>query len=387
VTLPPDGACGGKRQQQPVTGNGPGARSAPIDWSFADLGMKQTQASVHFFHHWTAKFIPQIPRLAIERYAQPGDVVLDPFMGCGTTLVEAARLGHDSWGTDINLLAVKIAQAKTARIDDASLSEFVAWLDAAAGKPERHWANSAALFEGSEQWFRDDVARAIRAIRNKAHHLDPATSSLALIGLSDLLKGMSNARMDRTLPMLPKTPRYKDKKHYWREVDNETREINPFSRVKHQLLRMQRALAEFHAEAKGHAEPILHDARDLASLGRKAQLAITSPPYWSAQNYQGMHKLSFWVLGLEEPRFGEIGRRHKDYLPDMAAVIDQLVQVLDGHFVLVIGESKDGIHEAVRDQGIASGMRLVDTFSRQLTNQAFFAKAVKRELVYVFCSS
>jgi len=357
------------------------------DWSFASLGMKQTQASVHFFHHWTAKFIPQIPRRAIELYAKPGDLVLDPFMGCGTTLVEAARAGHDSWGTDINPLAVMIARAKTAPIANAALSEFIAWLDEAAAHPDRHRADSASLFDGSEKWYRDDVARAIRAIRNRARHPDPATSNFVLVGLSDLLKGMSNARMDRTLPTLPKTPRYQDKKHYWREVDNETREINPFSRLKHQLTRMQRALSEFHAEAKGRAEPILHDARELASFGRKAQLAVTSPPYWSAQNYQGMHKLSFWVLGLEEPRANEIGRRKNHYLPDMAAVVEQLVQVLDGHFVLVIGESKDGIHEVVRDQCIAAGMRLIATHTRSLTNQAFFAKAVKREMVYVFASS
>jgi hypothetical protein len=99
-----------------------------------------------------------------------------------------------------------------------------------------------------------------------------------------------------------------------------------------------------------------------------------------------MHKLSFWALGLEEPRFGEIGRRKNHYLPDMEAVIEQLVQVLDGHFVLVIGESREGIHETVRDQCVAHGLRLVETHTRALVNQAFFAKAVKREMVYVFAS-
>ena len=353
------------------------------DWGFAKLGMKHTQESVHFFHHWTAKFIPQIPRLAIELYAKPGDVVLDPFMGCGTTLVEAARLGHDSWGTDINPLAVKIAQAKTAPIDADSLTGFIAWLEVAAAQPDRHWADSAALFEGSGKWFREDVARAIRAIRNRASGLDPNTSNFVLVGLSDLLKGMSNARMDRTLPALPKTPSYEDKKHYWRVVDNETRPVNPFSRLMRQLIRMQRALAEFHAEAKGRAEPLLHDARDLVSLGRRAQLAVTSPPYWSAQNYQGLHKLSFWVLGLNEPGTNEIGRRKNHYLPDMEAVIKQLAQVLEGHFVLVVGESREGTHEVVRDQCISQGMRLIETHIRSLVNQAFFAKAVKREMIYV----
>lgn len=353
------------------------------DWDFAHLGMKETQASTHFFHHWTAKFIPQIPRRLIELYARPGDVVLDPFMGCGTTLVEAARLGHDSWGTDINPLAWRIARAKTVPVDDLAVSRFLDWLRAAAADPERHRAESAHLFEGGERWFREDVARGIRAILDRAAELDGDARNFVEVGLSDLLKGMSNARMDRTLPSLPRTPRYEDKKHYHRVVDNRTREVNPFRRLLNQLRRMRAALAEFHAQARGRAEPLLHDARDLASLGRRAQLAITSPPYWSAQNYQGMHMLSFRVLGLDGPGAAEIGRRAQDYLPDMEAVIAQLVQVLEGHFALVIGESKDGVHEAVRERCEAHGLRLVDTFRRRIINQAFFAKAVKAEVIYV----
>ncbi len=357
-------------------------------WDFADLGMKETQASTHFFHHWTAKFIPQIPRRLIRMYARPGDVILDPFMGCGTTLVEAARLGYDSWGTDINPLAVKIARAKTARIDAAAVDEFISWLDRAARDPQRHCARSARLFPGGEEWFRDDVARSVRAVRNRARALDAAARDFVEVGLSDLLKGMSNARMDRTIPTLPERPRYKDKKHYYRTVDNRTREINPFVRLRSQLRRMQAALATFHSQAQAEAEPLLHDARDLTSLHRRAQLAVTSPPYWSAQNYQKMHMLSFQVLRLEEPGPAEIGRRARNYLPDMEAVVHQLTHVLDGHFALVIGESKDGIHEAVRAQCEAHGMRLVDTFRRRLINQAFFAKAVKHEFVYVFrCSA
>jgi hypothetical protein len=151
---------------------------------------------------------------------------------------------------------------------------------------------------------------------------------------------------------------------------------------------MSRALQRLHESAAGRAEPVLHDARQLSTLGRRAQLAITSPPYWSAQNYQKMHSLSFGVLGkaldITEPGAAEIGRRAKDYLSDMDAVLGELAQVLAGHFALVIGESKDGIHEAVRERCCTHGMRLVDTFVRRVKNQAFFAKAVKREFIYVF---
>jgi len=354
------------------------------DWDFAHLTYKDTQASTHFFHHWTAKFIPQIPRRIIEMYAGPGDVILDPFMGCGTTLVEAARLGYDSWGTDINPLAVKIAKAKTQRINEAKLHEFMAWLEEAKRDPKRCHTDSARLFEGSEKWFREDVARAIRAILERAMWLDDNERNLVEIGLSDLLKGMSNARLDRTIPQLPKSPRYIDKKHYHAMVDNETRQINPFARLAAQLSRMQGALQAFPTERLCRAVPLLHDARDLASLDCRAQLAVTSPPYWNAQNYQQLHMLSFQALGLPQPGPAEIGRRAQDYLPDMETVIEQLAQVLDGHFALVIGESKEGVHEAVRNQCISRGMRLAATFTRRLINQAFFAKAVKREVIYVF---
>jgi DNA modification methylase len=359
-------------------------KSDRSNWDFADLGTKDTQNSTHFFHHWTAKFIPQIPARVIDLYARPGDVVLDPFMGCGTTLVEAARAGHDSWGTDINPLAVKIARAKTGRVKHAQLADFIEWLEDTALIPGRHRARSAELFEGSGRWFREDVGRCIRAILERARCLDEGTRNFVEVGLSDLLKGMSNARMDRTMPTLPAKPRYEDKKHYYRVVDNRTREVNPFARLRAQLHRMREALTEFQSEAMARAEPLLHDARKIVSLGRKAQVAITSPPYWSAQNYQKMHMLSFRVLGLEEPGVSEIGRRRRDYLNDMEAVIKGLRQVLDGHFALVIGESKDGIHEAVRHKCEEHGMRLVHAFRRRIVNQAFFAKAVKKEFVYVF---
>ena len=354
------------------------------DWDFAHLTYKDTQASTHFFHHWTARFIPQIPRRIMEMYARPGDVVLDPFMGCGTALVEAARLGHSAWGTDINPLAVRIARAKTAPISHLVVSEFIAWLTEAARDPDRYRAPSTDLFPGSDQWFREDVARAIRAILDRITRLDDNERNFIEIGLSDLLKGISNARLDRTIPQLPKTPRYTDKKHYHVLVDNERREINPFARLAAQLRRMQTALRDFHAQANAPIAALLHDARELSSLGRRAQVGITSPPYWNAQNYQQMHMLSFRLLGLPAPGPAEIGRRAQSYLCDMEAVISQLTQVLDGHFGLVIGESKDGIHEQVRDRCLAHGMRLVRTFSRHLTNQAFFTKAVKRELIYVF---
>ena len=47
-----------------------------------------------------AKMLPEIARTAIQRYSQPGELVLDPMCGIGTTLVEAIHLGRDALGVE-----------------------------------------------------------------------------------------------------------------------------------------------------------------------------------------------------------------------------------------------------------------------------------------------
>ena len=54
---------------------------------------------------YRACFKPQLPRFFVERLTSPGDVVYDPFLGRGTTVIEAALLGRTPVGTDINPLS------------------------------------------------------------------------------------------------------------------------------------------------------------------------------------------------------------------------------------------------------------------------------------------
>ena len=62
---------------------------------------------------FAAKYIPQIPAWAIEEFASRDSVVLDPFSGSGTTLVEAIGRCHQSYGVDCDALACLMAAAKT----------------------------------------------------------------------------------------------------------------------------------------------------------------------------------------------------------------------------------------------------------------------------------
>jgi hypothetical protein len=69
---------------------------------------RQRQASSLHEVSYRACFKPQLPRFFIERLTQPGDVVYDPFMGRGTTPVEAALLGRVPWGNDINPVSLTL---------------------------------------------------------------------------------------------------------------------------------------------------------------------------------------------------------------------------------------------------------------------------------------
>ena len=95
-----------------------------VNWDFTG---ESTQYLTHVFHSYPARFIPQIPGMFIHLFTQEGDVVLDPFSGCGTTAVEAMLQKRKAIGVDANPLACLIGKSKTTLID-ANDSECLRWL-------------------------------------------------------------------------------------------------------------------------------------------------------------------------------------------------------------------------------------------------------------------
>ena len=81
----------------------------------------------HRFYRYPARFSPQFVRAAIEQFSSPGDLVFDPFMGGGTTLVESLALGRRAIGTDISSLATFVSEAKTLILSDKELQCLENW--------------------------------------------------------------------------------------------------------------------------------------------------------------------------------------------------------------------------------------------------------------------
>lgn len=86
-----------------------------------------TQGLTHTFYKYPARFSPLFARAAINAFSREGDVILDPFMGSGTSLVEALIAGRHAVGSDINTLAHFIAQVKTTLLTPRECAEIARW--------------------------------------------------------------------------------------------------------------------------------------------------------------------------------------------------------------------------------------------------------------------
>jgi DNA modification methylase len=106
-------------------------------WSFPDRGIWATHEG-SYRGNWS----PYIPRNLILRYTKLGDLVLDPFVGGGTTAIEARLLGRPCIALDINVAALRQTQAHT-RFRGGTTGELAVLRGDAAHLPVRD--NSVAL--------------------------------------------------------------------------------------------------------------------------------------------------------------------------------------------------------------------------------------------------
>ena len=83
--------------------------------------------STHDFYRYPGRFSPPFARAAIDLFTEPGDTVLDPFVGGSTSLVESMASGRNAVGLDISQLAVFLAQVKTTLLPKADLEAVQDW--------------------------------------------------------------------------------------------------------------------------------------------------------------------------------------------------------------------------------------------------------------------
>lgn len=85
--------------------------------------------ATHNFYRYPARFSDLFARAMIRIFTKPGDLVLDPYMGGGTTLVEARLLGRRAIGVDISSLATFIAKVKTTPLSEKDIKTLISWAE------------------------------------------------------------------------------------------------------------------------------------------------------------------------------------------------------------------------------------------------------------------
>ena len=97
----------------------------------------QSTAKVHGLTHdyykYPARFSPNFARFIIDELSEPGDWVLDPFMGGGTTIVEAVASGRQAIGSDVNSLARFVTLTKTTPLSNQDISGIRYWMQSVHG--------------------------------------------------------------------------------------------------------------------------------------------------------------------------------------------------------------------------------------------------------------
>lgn len=100
------------------------ARSAILN---ALRSPKHVSGLTHGFYRYPAAFSPELVRALILQYSEPGDLVLDPFSGGGTSAVESLALGRRSAAIDINTLAAFVGRVKTRPLSSNGWNVLRAW--------------------------------------------------------------------------------------------------------------------------------------------------------------------------------------------------------------------------------------------------------------------
>ncbi len=332
-----------------------------LDWDFPQAGTDS--GSVHKLHWFPGNFIPQIPAALIEILSSPGDLVLDPFGGSGTTVIEAARLGRRSIYSDKVSACAFLTRRKIAAtsrpLDAAVRREIVHALtwDHMCKSQESGYAD-----EGSNptltEWFAPDTLAQLRYLWKLIEQQQENDRLILELIFSDLLFACASTGGSHTSTG-------KIRRHHWGWVaDN----VRPRELIEHDVIagfRSRLATLPSFVEARPYCPEILQtDARDLPIVAGSIDLIVTSPPYVAVIDYVRANRLLYlwmnWPFDAE--RSAEIGarytRRRRDvverYLTAMAACWREFERILrpGGRLAIVIGESRafpGTVDRALRD--------------------------------------
>lgn len=254
----------------------------------------KTSGLTHGLHRFPAKYIPQVPQWAIRNFAGDKSVVWDPFMGSGTSLVEALCAVKQSYGTDIDPLARLISSAKTTPLDPSRLATLSEKLDSSCLPSLEDCFLPMAGVKNVTHWFSEktwiDLCRIFSAIEN----LDCKQSerNFFFVVFSSILRWVSNAD-DQT-----------QKTYVSGTLKKSPPEVFPtFDKA---LQKALLSVSSLESARQGRQATILEgNALSVPLKDASVDLIVTSPPYLDSVDYMYNFMLEYFWLG---PQIGVASR-------------------------------------------------------------------------------
>ena len=267
---------------------------------------KIVSSTNRLFNKYPTRYISAVPRFAILKYSNPGDTVLDPFCGSGTTAIESMLQGRNAISIDIDPFARLLIKVKTTRYS----LEDIEFLDNVIALIKRDSENiSEDLYplpnlQNIDKWFTKEAQRNLAFLKHciiTYANNNQNIKDFLLVAFAAILRKASNAEDVSPKPYVstryPKTPE---------------NAIDLFFKV----VEMYRdAIIEFSSDVRNHAcsSTILpsNDARTIGNVPL-VDLAVTSPPYINAYDY--VRSLRFEDVWLDLASESTLRKNRKAYI-------------------------------------------------------------------------
>lgn len=326
-----------------------------------DFSFNFDSKDIHTIHPYPAKFPPSVPHQLLQRLSNPGDVILDPFCGSGTTLAEGLSFDCHVIGNDINFIALLISKVKTSNYFESDFLNCESCIKQVLHnyKIQKHIKRKTE-FKGIEHWFQDNVRYELDLIKETIVSIkDKKQKELLELVFSAIILDVSNQESDTRYASIDKNIQ-----------DEATIEL--FIK-KYYLIKGK--ISSFNYNENLTTTILNEDARQLKSIqDNSVDIIITSPPYANTYDYYLYHKqrMNWLEFDFNTSKNMEIGSRNEysskkrpieTWVRDIKSFIAAMQRVIksNGYICLVIGDSvvnktffdaQDAIKQIASDLGL-----------------------------------
>ncbi len=330
-----------------------------LNWTEKQMPQKLRTKHVHGLHPYLGKYIPQLVEIFLRKYFQPKQTILDPFVGSGTTLVQANVMGINSVGFDISAFNGLLCRVKTGNYDIALAekeAKDILSKTKFATQPQKN--GQLRLFEKQlsinevdntylQNWYAPATLEELLTYRQYIESGSYQYKDLLKIILT---RSARSARLtthfDLDFPKAPQRDPYWCYKHS-RTCTPVDEAFKFLSRYTKDTIRRIKAFTAVRTDA---AVTVHHGDSRIGKIGT-ADGILTSPPYVGLIDYHEQHAYAYHLLGLNDNRHREIGpaiqgaskRARTQYQEDITQVFRNMIRYLPGgaSVIVVAGDRHD----------------------------------------------